>query len=411
MKNLLALLFVFNLVCAHAQTCIPNSSSLQLDGAGAYVDLGPATSIDTLSGPVTVEAWIYPTAWGFNSAQNTIFCTHGWTVGEQGFVLRVGGTGELSFNIAGRDTQSVPVSWVEVESPLNSLQLNTWTHVAGTFSGTELKVFINGIEVAMTPFTGTIVHSTYGAKIGRLADINQNPGRFFSGNIDEVRVWNKALSATELWDSAAVQIEPASNTGLISYWQLNDGAGTMATDLGSGANDGTLLSASWSTGVPFGAIPPTPFIAYNSGSFTSSAASNNQWNLGGVPIVGATGQFYVPTVNGSYTVTVTNSNGCSATSAAIVLTTVGIDSPVSDGQLSLWPNPCSQQLHISSDHFLQGSVELFIYDAQGRVVLHKSVAGHSTDVLQIRTDRFGPGIYSLSLVSHEVLQNMRFIVE
>src|SRR5205823_3470030 len=102
-----------------------------------------------------------------------------WSQGEQGYVLRAGGTGILSFNIAGVDTNGVPVSWVEVLSPSGALTLNTWTHVAGTYDGNNLRLYINGILIASTPFTGTIVPSTaFPARIGSLSDAQIPPSRY-----------------------------------------------------------------------------------------------------------------------------------------------------------------------------------------------------------------------------------------
>src|SRR5213075_1507732 len=65
---------------------------------------------------------------------------------------------------------------------------------------------------------------------------------------------------------------------------------------------------------------PTTFCAGGSVLLSSSAGSGNQWKLNGSPIGGATGTTYSATASGSYTVTVTDGNGCSATSAATVVT-------------------------------------------------------------------------------------------
>src|SRR5205085_11183370 len=65
---------------------------------------------------------------------------------------------------------------------------------------------------------------------------------------------------------------------------------------------------------------PTTFCAGGSVLLTSSSGSGNQWKLNGSPIGGATGNTYSATASGSYTVTVTDGNNCSATSAATSVT-------------------------------------------------------------------------------------------
>ncbi|TAH38401.1 MAG: T9SS type A sorting domain-containing protein [Bacteroidetes bacterium] len=397
MKLILGLLFICLFNFSHAQNCQPNSNSLGFDGTSAYVNLGAATSLDILSGPVSVEAWVYSTSWGFSSAQNTIFCTHGWTSGEQGMSLRAGGSGELSFNIAGLDSNLVPVSWKEVISPANSLQLNTWTHVAGTYSGTELKLFINGLEVASTGFVGSIVQSGYGANIGKLADASQSPGRFWSGNIDEVRVWNRALSSSELLASSAKHIDPLSSVGLVGYWRLNEGTGSSIADLGNGANNGTHLNCTWSSDVPFNEVPPSPSINFNGTTLITGLGPQIQWNLGGSPISGANSTTYNPTQNGSYTVTHTNLSGCSATSAAYLVVTVGIESIDPPEEFKLWPNPAGSLIHLQSALLNTDIVDVSFYDAKQMLVKRSRFVPQGPDRIDLDVSLLSDGVYYLRL--------------
>jgi hypothetical protein len=73
-----------------------------------------------------------------------------------------------------------------------------------------------------------------------------------------------------------------------------------------------------------------------------------QWNKGGLPISGATDRPYTATSTGDYTVTVTNDNGCSATSAPVTVTSSckGSQPGVSTAQLNLYPNPTNGEFVI-----------------------------------------------------------------
>jgi hypothetical protein len=71
---------------------------------------------------------------------------------------------------------------------------NTWTHLAATYDGSRLKVYVNGVGVGSLAATGNIASSTGPLTIGG----NRVWGEFFAGAVDDVRVYNRALSAAEI---------------------------------------------------------------------------------------------------------------------------------------------------------------------------------------------------------------------
>lgn len=324
MKTFLPAIFLSISLFGFSQTnCPTNTHSMELDGFSSYVDLQNSTSF-AVSTTLTVEAWIHPSSFGFTSAQNSIFCKHGWSSGEGGYVLRCGGSGEVSFNIAGLDQNGIPTSWKEVASPANAISLSAWSHVAGTYDGDTLNLFINGSLVAQTVFQGSITGSgSYSPKIGRLADTFG--GRYFSGLIDEVRVWNRELNAAEIQSRMNVHLNPAFETGLVGYWRFNEGSGTVATNLAQTGADGFVLNGIYNTNVPFSGIPFSAQITSLSGDTICANESASmqasptgvgysyQWNNG---FINATA---VTNIAGNYYVVITDGNGCSDTSNTIQL--------------------------------------------------------------------------------------------
>src|SRR5436190_5875146 len=106
-KNLLSLVLILFFGVTQAQPCIENTHSLNFNGSSS-ITLNSNTNLQLIETAITVEAWIYPTSWAFDPANGTIVCHHSWTSGaEMGFVLRAGGTGQLSFNIGGMDPLGV----------------------------------------------------------------------------------------------------------------------------------------------------------------------------------------------------------------------------------------------------------------------------------------------------------------
>ncbi|RYD98009.1 MAG: T9SS type A sorting domain-containing protein [Sphingobacteriales bacterium] len=96
---------------------------------------------------------------------------------------------------------------------------------------------------------------------------------------------------------------------------------------------------------------PAPAITQNGALLSTTPFATYSWALGGNPIPGANAQTYTATVNGDYTVTVTDGNGCSATSAA---TTVTLGTSLRDlgakENIALFPNPASDLVYIRADH-------------------------------------------------------------
>lgn len=319
---ILVLLLSLN-VNSTAQVCDPNTHSLRFDG-NSYIAFPPDSDLD-ISGDITVEAWIKIAAFAPSYVQGSIVCKHGWTSGEKGYVLRTGANGILSFTIAGIDDNGNHVGWKEVKSQPGSLQLNTWHHVAGTYDGKKLELFIDGIEVATKNFKGSIDPSVnYDLKIGRIADNNTFDKRYFTGLIDEVRIWKTHLSQNDIESNMDIQINPSS-PNLVAYWRFNDGSGTTASDMCNGSINGNIITSNWDTDVPFTNGIPRPVISLNNSTLTSSVLTGNQWNLDGVPIPGASGISYSPTLAGSYTVTADYGQGCIATSDPFIIVNSAID--------------------------------------------------------------------------------------
>ena len=76
----------------------------------------------------------------------------------------------------------------------SALPLNAWSHLAATFDGAVVRLFVNGVQAGSLPFSGSMVASTGALRLGG----NGVWGEWFAGLIDEVRVYNRALSASEI---------------------------------------------------------------------------------------------------------------------------------------------------------------------------------------------------------------------
>ena len=158
-------------------------SALSFDGVNDIVNIPDAASID-LTTAMTLEAWVRPTTLG--SGWRTVLLK------EQpgNYVYALYGTTNAS-----RPSGNVIAGGVDHDLRGNSaLALNTWAHLATTYDGTTLRLYVDGVLAGSEAATGAIATSTGALRIGG----NAIWGEYFAGLIDEVRIYNRSLTQAEI---------------------------------------------------------------------------------------------------------------------------------------------------------------------------------------------------------------------
>jgi hypothetical protein len=139
-------------------------------------------------------------------------------------------------------------------------------------------------------------------------------------------------------------------------------------------------------------LPPVA-ISVNGDTLSVYHAVTQQWYLNGNAINNATSNIYIPTQGGSYTVSVTDSNGCVATSNPVVIS--GIVKPGDEDMVTVYPNPLfdgNWQLKVGND-LIGSAVE--IVDVNGRVVFYSTINSQQS----IINAAIAAGIYHLRIGS------------
>ena len=129
-------------------------------------------------------------------------------------------------------------SWsnIFVEAPLSG---NDWTHVAATYDGAAMRLYMNGVLVAERAYSGAINHSTAPLAIGAAPRDSYR----WNGAIDEARIWNVARSATEISAAASIPLG-GGETGLVGYWRFDEASGLVAANsVGGGAPASGAIAA------------------------------------------------------------------------------------------------------------------------------------------------------------------------
>ncbi|HEX6388808.1 MAG TPA: LamG domain-containing protein, partial [Solirubrobacteraceae bacterium] len=84
--------------------------------------------------------------------------------------------------------------------------LNTWTHFATTYDGTTIRLFVNGVQVGTRAQTGSLLQSTQPLRFGGTAVWAE----WFQGRLDEIRVYNRALTAAQIQADMTQAVTPGT---------------------------------------------------------------------------------------------------------------------------------------------------------------------------------------------------------
>ncbi|PJA95572.1 MAG: hypothetical protein CO129_11085 [Ignavibacteriales bacterium CG_4_9_14_3_um_filter_34_10] len=211
--------------------------AMHLDGSNDYVDLGDQASLQISGTEITIEAWINAAKWEPEIWRAGIFVREEGDGPNNGYMLRVGDI-ENSYHKGGVNFNLGNSGWHEVSSEA-VMDTGKWYHIAGTYDGSTMKIYINGIEVASQLYSGTLNPGTTTSAIGTSSYYTD---RVFTGKIDEVRVWSSCLSETAIRDWMCRKVTNAHPqwSNLRGYWRFDEKSTTMVSDLSDNANIGTL---------------------------------------------------------------------------------------------------------------------------------------------------------------------------
>ena len=199
----------------HAQV----KKTLILDGWTNFIEVSDHDSLD-YNGTLSIEAWINP-----NCMDNAIIVSKQWCTGEYAYYLSVR-NGRLIWSFSNTGLCIEP-NWIQSVDAL--IPKYEFTHVAVMHTPTDIKMFINGNEVSTVLGDGKFVpirNSSEPFRIGAYKGITGLYGNFFSGAIDEVRVWNIPLSETKIKASINTSLN-GNEPGLVANYSMEQsGVGT-----------------------------------------------------------------------------------------------------------------------------------------------------------------------------------------
>ena len=164
--------------------------ALQFNGSSARVNIPDAASLHLTTG-MTLEAWVNPSTVNGNW-RDVIY------KGNDNYYL------EATSTNASKPDAGLIAGGTSGDAYGTAALKKTWSYLAETYDGTNVRLYVNGTQVASTAHTGAISTSANPLQVGG----DSLYGQYFAGMIDEVRIYNVALTAAQIQTDQTTPITP-----------------------------------------------------------------------------------------------------------------------------------------------------------------------------------------------------------
>ena len=209
--------------------------ALSFNGNSSRVNIADSASLRLTTG-MTLEAWVRPSALA-DWATVIIKERTGWYAGALYATTDNGRPSGHVYTTGDR----------ELRGP-SGIPVGAWTHLATTYNGSSLALYVNGTQVASSPATGAIIANIGALRIGGNS-IWYEP---FNGLIDEVRIYSRALSASEIQEDMERSVAVDTTAPTVTARTPANGA--------AGVHVGTAATATFSEGIRASTLNAGTFV-------------------------------------------------------------------------------------------------------------------------------------------------------
>jgi len=267
-KKLVTILISFSfLTLLSGQT----NYSLEFDGSGDHVVTSIFSDSLIVNNRITVSAWVLIDDDDDTQEHRPIIGIHP----------------DIYFGIGYSPTLDAYLPEIGIALPDNGfefymldsedpLEFDQWVHLSMTLADTELSFYVNAeLRQTVAIELGALV-STDSLSIGG----NTTSFSHWNGNLDEIKIWTRLLSESDIQEAMAVGSFLYEND-LLAYWNFNDGPGaTILADLSNNGNHGTFPTApNWSINVPPSLVVDPSVLQFNLLPGESGSSSFNVKNI------------------------------------------------------------------------------------------------------------------------------------
>lgn len=229
------------------------ATGLVFDGNGDYVEIPDSDDFSYVTtGELSISFWARPDdttfpIWDGSGGDRYVYMVSKLDVdsgGQREWAFRiysddnqVGRANRISFYIfQANNGTGVGSFWQEQVTP------GQWIHILVTVKSSVTRLYKNGVLKDTDNFSSLTPSNTHApVRIGTGQQVGYNTPSYFLGGIDDLRIWNRQLSSTEI---TSIYNGDDVTSGLVSHYNMDEGSGTTVADSISG-HSGTLVSGKW----------------------------------------------------------------------------------------------------------------------------------------------------------------------
>ncbi len=210
--------------------------TLLLDGTNDYVEVPDNNSLD-ITANMTIEAWVNPCSY----AAYTAIATKQWCNSEVSYYFGLR-NGYLEWAWTDDGTCANICVYRASSAQLN---LNQWAHVAAVHTASGVALYVNGSQVTASLISGSysaIYSGNQPVRIGTYRALSGSLTTFFDGRIDDVRIWNAALTQTNIQNRRNMALV-GNESNLVAYYPMEiTGSGQNITVTNAATATGATLN-------------------------------------------------------------------------------------------------------------------------------------------------------------------------
>jgi len=211
-----------------------NPNAIDFDGSSDYLEAG-ATLLNNMS-QFSISFWLNPDTFDFTN--NNFISLVGQDNAYELMLDNTDGADKVAFRFYSSTAGTLRYDVTDI------LNTNTWTHMAltGDSQAGNIKLYVNGNLAETITFTDktTFGNSDENTSVGGRVQDHTDPD-FFDGKMDEISIWNTVKTADEISTLQTARLD-GNETGLLAYWTMDEGSGSVVSNKVVGADANTNLT-------------------------------------------------------------------------------------------------------------------------------------------------------------------------